>query len=122
MELEKEGCLPFLDVLVNRKPNGTLGHRVYRKPTHTDRYLNAASHHHPAQKQGVINTLVHRAKIISEPEFLSYELDHLRMALLKNGYKKKDIERVIKKKEAAPKIRRRICGYSLPTLRRGHYG
>ena len=39
MENEKDGALPFLDVLVTRKPNGKLGHRVHRKPTHTDRYL-----------------------------------------------------------------------------------
>ncbi|KAL1129499.1 hypothetical protein AAG570_012444 [Ranatra chinensis] len=36
-----------------RNPAGklTLGHCVNRKPTHTHRYLNAASHHNPAQKK-----------------------------------------------------------------------
>ena len=38
------------------------GHSVYRKPTHTNRYLNANSHHHPSQKQGLIKTLVKRAQ------------------------------------------------------------
>ncbi|XP_048519274.1 uncharacterized protein LOC125503262, partial [Dendroctonus ponderosae] len=37
MEVEKDGRLPFLDVLVTRKANGKLAHTVYRKPTHTDR-------------------------------------------------------------------------------------
>ncbi|XP_018574499.1 uncharacterized protein LOC108913431 [Anoplophora glabripennis] len=37
MEVEKNAALPFLDVLVERKPDDTLEHRVYRKPTHTDR-------------------------------------------------------------------------------------
>ncbi|KAJ8921316.1 hypothetical protein NQ315_013790 [Exocentrus adspersus] len=36
MELEKDSTLPFLDVLVSRRPDGLLEHRVYRKPTHTD--------------------------------------------------------------------------------------
>ncbi|KAJ8918334.1 hypothetical protein NQ315_008027 [Exocentrus adspersus] len=54
--LEKDGTPPFLDVLVNRGSDDTLERRVYRKPTHTDRYLNAVSHHHPAQKQGVIDS------------------------------------------------------------------
>jgi len=48
METEKEGRLPFLDVMVTRKPNETLAHMGYRKPTHTDRYLNSASNHHPS--------------------------------------------------------------------------
>ena len=39
MEKEIEGQLPFLDVMVLRKPDLRLGHEVYRKPTHTDRYL-----------------------------------------------------------------------------------
>uniref|UniRef100_A0A1B6D9B7 Reverse transcriptase domain-containing protein n=1 Tax=Clastoptera arizonana TaxID=38151 RepID=A0A1B6D9B7_9HEMI len=60
MEVENNNTLPFLDVLVIRK-NGSLGHTVYRKPTHTDRYLNADSHHHPAQKQAVLSTLANRA-------------------------------------------------------------
>ncbi|XP_018565476.2 uncharacterized protein LOC108906646 [Anoplophora glabripennis] len=106
MEIEKNSALPFLDVLVERKPDGTLGHRVYRKPTHTDRYLNAESHHHSAQKQGIINTLIHRARIISESRHLAEELEHLRTAvILKSGvFKKRNINTVfstVKKVAAA---------------------
>ncbi|XP_076658339.1 uncharacterized protein LOC143362230 [Halictus rubicundus] len=53
-------------VLVSRRADGTLGHQVYRKPTHTDRYLNAASHHPPTQKDSVISWLVNRALKICE--------------------------------------------------------
>jgi hypothetical protein len=35
MEIEREGHLPFLDIDIYRKTNGSLGHKVYRKPTHT---------------------------------------------------------------------------------------
>jgi len=28
-----------LDVLVTKKADNILGHQVYRKPTHTDRYM-----------------------------------------------------------------------------------
>ncbi|XP_021934007.1 uncharacterized protein LOC110836758 isoform X2 [Zootermopsis nevadensis] len=43
METEKDGHLPFLDIDIHRKPDGSLGHKVYRKPTHTDLYLNSNS-------------------------------------------------------------------------------
>jgi hypothetical protein len=35
------------DVLLMKKPNDSIGHTVYRKPTHTNRYLHADSHHFP---------------------------------------------------------------------------
>ncbi|XP_055856163.1 uncharacterized protein LOC129919329 [Episyrphus balteatus] len=47
MEIEENNTLAFLDVKVIKNQDGTLGHTVYRKNTHTDRYLHAASHHHP---------------------------------------------------------------------------
>ena len=48
MEIEQNNSLPFLDVLVTHNDNGSLSHQVYKKKTHTDRYLNARSHHHPS--------------------------------------------------------------------------
>lgn len=47
---------------------------------------------YPAQKQGIINTLVHRARSICELEQLE-ELHHLRMALRGTGYTKRNIEK-----------------------------
>ncbi|GJQ74722.1 hypothetical protein Trydic_g21573 [Trypoxylus dichotomus] len=70
MELEKEGQLPFLDVLV---------------PTHTDRYLHHNSNHHP--KRAVIKMLVDRAARICEPQHIEQELQHLNQALQTNGYR-----------------------------------
>ena len=35
MEEEDNGSISFLDVLVTRKKDGTLGHKVFRKKTHT---------------------------------------------------------------------------------------
>ena len=48
MELEENGSIPFLDVLITRKEDGTLGHRVFRKKTNTESYLHADSNHHPS--------------------------------------------------------------------------
>jgi len=38
IETESNGQIAFLDTLVSRK-NGKITIKVYRKPTHTDRYL-----------------------------------------------------------------------------------
>jgi hypothetical protein len=50
-----ESVIPFLEVLVVRKEM-TLANKVYRKPTHTDQYLNFRSNHPPHVKRGLINS------------------------------------------------------------------
>ena len=108
MDIERNGKLPFLDVLVfcalcSKKADGTLGHQIYRKPTHidrclhTDRYLHVESHHHPAQKLSAINSLVHKVFTISDKEHLQTELNYLITALQKNGHDKKNIIKTINK-------------------------
>ncbi|XP_046394995.1 uncharacterized protein LOC124162486 [Ischnura elegans] len=99
MDMEKEQSLNFLDVLVTKKDNGGLGHAVYRKLTHTDRYLNAASHHHPSQKASLVATLVNRAYNISDDNSLSTEIKHLTTALQKNGYRRELVLRRNTKEE-----------------------
>ena len=43
-ELEEGGSIPFLDTRVTRKVDVKLDVTVYRKPTHTDRYLYISAH------------------------------------------------------------------------------
>ncbi|XP_045535026.1 uncharacterized protein LOC123721196 [Papilio machaon] len=85
-EVEKERKLPFLDVLVKVRPDGSLGHSVYRKPTHTDRYLHASSHHHPLHLNAVVTSLVNRAHDLCDKDHLPGELEHLSNVLRRNGY------------------------------------
>lgn len=101
MEIESDQQLAFLDVLVRKRGN-KLGHTVYRKPTHTDRYLHALSNHHPSQKYGVIRTLTERARRICEPENLQAELEHLKTAFEANGYSKREIERSMGSRSSRP--------------------
>ena len=73
-----DGSMPFLDTLVTINGDGSLNTKVYRKPTHTDLYLQWDSHHSIAAKYSVINTLHHRAKAVSSNnQLLKEEEDHL---------------------------------------------
>ena len=84
-----DGSIPFLDTIVKPEADGTLSITVYRKPTHTDQYLEWDSHHHLLAKFSVIHTLSHRASTVcSKPELLQQEKDHLRKALTKCKYPK----------------------------------
>jgi len=83
---KEEGHLPFLDIEIYRKTEGSLGHRVYWKPTHTNLYLHQNSHHHPANKQSVLASLTHRAKALCDQDSLTQELEFLTTVFKDNGY------------------------------------
>ncbi|XP_061382938.1 uncharacterized protein LOC133320089 [Danaus plexippus] len=85
IELEANNSLAFLDILVIRNPDNTLGHTVYRKPTHTDRYLNGNSHHHPIQLATVGKSLLQRAQYLCDADHLEAELQHVKHALTINN-------------------------------------
>jgi len=95
MELETNHSLPFLDVLVKRKTDGALAFDVFRKKTHTDRYLHATSHHHPAQIAGAANTLAYRSKVLTDDAHRDLEMKRLRKALQSNGYPEKTINKAL---------------------------
>ena len=92
MEQEEGNSISFLDVKVHRHADGSLGHSVYRKPTHTDRYLHNSSFHHPSVKSSVTRTLVQRAHKICDQEHLQDELQHISTALHLNGYHRPQVK------------------------------
>ena len=65
MEPEVDGVLPFMDVRFRRMENGKLSREVYRKPTHTNRYVQFESHHPMSVKSGIVKDLVERALKVS---------------------------------------------------------
>ena len=83
MEVEENNCLAFLDVLLTRKTDGTIARQVFWKVTHTAKYLQVDSHHHPSQKLGILNTLATRAVRIADKGHIDGELKHLRTVLKK---------------------------------------
>ena len=74
--------MPVLDILITPGRDGSLSTSVYRKPTHTDLYLQWDSHHTLTSKYSMIGTLQHRAQTIcSNPKLLQKEEQHLKNAL-----------------------------------------
>ena len=73
-----DGSMSFLDILITPREDGSLKTTVFRKPTHTDLYLQWDSNHTITSKYGVVDTLHHRAQVIcSSPELLQQEEKHL---------------------------------------------
>ena len=86
-EMESNGCLPFLDVLMSRQPDGSIRTSVYRKGTHTDRYLDYNSNHPLSHKKSVASTLINRAHTHSSTtSSLNKEVKHVGSVLRMNGY------------------------------------
>ena len=106
LEEEQDKALPFLDVLIKRCDNGSLSTSVFRKPTHSGRYLSFSSTHPTMQKKAVISSLVTRAKrLCSDENALDLELKHIRDELTDNDYPSTFIDKIItqtRRKESDP--------------------
>ena len=64
VEKEENRELPFMDTKVHRTGN-QLATTVYRKPTHTGRYLDYASHHPGSSKKAVVHALAKRIDYVT---------------------------------------------------------
>ena len=75
--------MPFLDTLVTPQSDGSLATTVYRKPTHTNQYVQWDSHHAIANEYSIISSLLHRAKnLCSNQQLLDEEHSQIQKALL----------------------------------------
>jgi hypothetical protein len=92
METERDGHLPFLDIKIYRRPDGSLDHKVYWKPTHNNLYLNPESRHHPSNIQVILSTLVYRDKALCDKESLHDDLELPKTIFRENGYSIKQIQ------------------------------
>ena len=87
-EIEENNSIAMLDTQIHRDGD-KLSFSVYRKPTHTDQYLQFDSHQPLEHKLGVIRTLTHRANTIcSSDSAIDKEMDHLKEVLSISGYQK----------------------------------
>ena len=65
--------IAFLDTQLLGNISGNIDVKVFRKNTHTDKYLPFESHSHKNDKKAVIKTLLDRAKTIPSTSTLQTE-------------------------------------------------
>ena len=95
---KEDGSIPFLDIHCQPEADGKLSITVYRKPTHTDQYLQWDSYHHLSAEYSVINTLTHRVKTVcNRPELHQKAMEHLRKVLTHFKYPKWALDKVEKR-------------------------
>ena len=79
---EVGGKIPFLDMLITKRRDGTVQLCVYRKKTHMDQCLSFTSDHRLNQKLGVVRTLLDRCNnIMTEQDNKIVEEKHITQAL-----------------------------------------
>ena len=92
IEHERNNFIPFLDVCVTRKASGELMTKIYKEPTHTNRYLNFYSAHSMRQKQGLIKCLLKRAQLqfnskqVNNTLETSKIMEALKQMIIPNGF------------------------------------
>ena len=97
-EEESNSSLPFLDTLVQRNPDKSISVKIYRKPTHTNQYLNYTPHNPTSAKRSVITALFDRAdNIVSNEKDKIEEKHFISAALQQNTYPKEIIQRTVRK-------------------------
>lgn len=113
MELEQNGTLPFLDVLVKKNRDGTLAHMMYRKTTNTGLYLHVDSEHHPTQTRTVLSTLTYCAWTICDKDVLQDEIHHLQANLQKQWLCWRDIHYAVCARNKPPTTSEKTMGVAL---------
>ena len=88
-------AVPFLDTIDQPEADNTLVLTVYRRPMHTDQYLQWDSHHNLVTNYRVISTLTHRTRAVcTKPELRNNEMQHCRQAQTKCKYPKWAFDKV----------------------------
>lgn len=98
VETEKEGRLPFLDILLIRR-QGNLELEIYRKPTDTYRVIPNTSNHAYQHKMASFNHMIHRMLTLPiSQEGLQKETSLILEIANLNGYPRKMIIDLINKR------------------------
>jgi hypothetical protein len=118
-EIEINKQLPFLDLLVI-KNDKNIEFDIYRKSTHTERYITSDSFHPPQQKRAIFHSLIHR--LINTPlskENFQKELNHIKDVARFNGYRTDLINNMLNKAQKNCLIKSRSTLLPLKTQKHG---
>jgi hypothetical protein len=94
-EIERDSHLPSLDIGIYTRPEGSLGHEVYHKPSHINLYLQHNSYHCPSNKPAIPSTLVHKSGDLCDQDSLHAELVFLRDIFRQNSCSNLQIARAL---------------------------
>jgi len=95
IERESNYTLPFLDMSIKRAADKLIT-KVYRKDTHTQKYIHWRSNCSKNCKLGILKGLIHRAHLLCDlKEDLLSELNLLKDVFISNGYPSKLVERTM---------------------------
>ena len=100
-EKEQNNQLAYLDMNIQKQDNGTLSFSIYRKPTHTDRYLDYYSYHPISQKKNVITALHDRASNLCSEVNKQNEREYVNKVLETNNYPKPIIRKATQQRNIA---------------------
>ncbi|XP_062704389.1 uncharacterized protein LOC134286739 [Aedes albopictus] len=102
VEVEKDGKLPYLDLLLVRKPDQTIKTEWYAKPIASGRFLNYLSAHSMTLKINVAKNLIKRVTTFSTnvDEATAKKIIHTQ--LRQNDYPKPLINRLINRRRENP--------------------
>ena len=85
-ECEADNQIPFLDVLLKRRQDGTLQRSVYHKPTSSGQYLHFESSSPIEHKRALVKTLFHRARRICTSDTIDQTEENIKKDLASNSY------------------------------------
>ncbi len=87
IERESERSISFLDIRICRAPDGIFVTKLYRKPTHTNKYLDFQSNHPLCHKRAVVKTLTDRISThVSCSIDQKNEIKFVKQVLISNNY------------------------------------
>lgn len=96
VETEEKNSLPFLDIRMNRKADGSIEFSIDRKPSNTPCYIPSDSFCPMSHKQAAFHSMVYRlCKIPLNIENYMSELKYIKHPALLNGYSTQMIEKLV---------------------------